>query len=202
MNIVLDLDGCIFDFNTAYAKLLAKSREGDKLPAGWKTDPALLAPVWDWDTLHGYSEEVQREVWEQSILPAKKNFWRKLGLLPGAKETLIQLDLLTREDHNLYFMTHRMGETAKYQTEKALYEVGISYPTVLLCNPAYKSDIALALECDVFIEDKLETVMKAEDSQIPNIYLIDAPYNAGELLSGVRVVSVKEALEHCGLWTT
>lgn len=201
MNLCIDLDGCLFDYNYPYAKLLIKVSGEDKFPAGWQDDQSILAPVWDWDTLHGYDKETQAEVWQNHILPAKKNFWLKLPLLAGAKETILHLDSLVRHGHNVYFLTHRMGENAKYQTEKALYNAGIAFPTVLLCHAEDKHLIAAGLYCDIFIEDKIDTANAAVDFGLAGVYLIDAPYNGGEF-AGTRVSSVKEALELNDLWKT
>ena len=195
-NFCLDLDGVIFDFNTAYAKLLTAKE--DRLPTGWQDDVAILAPVWDWDTHHGYSEQIQREVWEESILPAKELFWESLPLLPRAKETIIQLDYLARKGHNIYFLTHRMGECAKLQTEKALYNAGISYPTVILCTPEDKPEVSCYLNSDIFVDDKLETIKKAVSFGLSS-YLIDAPYNKSEQV-GARAKDVLEVLEWNKLW--
>lgn len=200
MNLVLDLDGCLFDFNYPYAKLLIKTTGEDRFPEGWKDDPAILAPVWDWDALHGYSGEEQTETWTEHILPEKKNFWKKLPLLPGAKEAIIQLNYLAKHGHNVYFMTHRIGENARHQTEVALYNAGMSFPTVMLCHAAVKAQVAGHLNCDIFIEDKRETAEDAARLGIHKVYLIDAACNRSEVHAGTIVKDVREVLELNDLW--
>lgn len=198
MNLCIDLDGVIYAFNPAYAKALIKTSGEDKFPDGWQDDPALLAPVWDWDTYHGYNADQQMKTWKECIFPAKCKFWQKLDLMPGAKSAIIRLEGLTKAGHSVYFLTHRSGDNAKLQTEKALYEAGMTYPTVLLCEANDKPYVARALRSDVFIDDKLDTVLAAIRLALPNVFLIDAPYN--RLPHTCRVAAnVNEALDLAGI---
>ena len=201
--ICADLDGVVFDFNSAYAKLLIKVSGEDKLPRGWKNNPEILAPVWDWDTHWGYSEETQTKVWKEHILPEGTKFWSKLSLVPGVEEALLQLDRLAKKDCSIYFLTQRMGHNAKYQTEIALYAAGIIYPTVILCNAGNKSTIARLLKADIFIDDKLSTVEAvATDAYVPKVYLLDALYNRTDrhINNYTVVTTLREMLELEGLW--
>ena len=198
MNLCIDLDGVIYNWNAAYAKALIKTSGEDKFPDGWQNDTAILAPVWDWDTYHGYTMEQQVKAWEECIFPAKCKFWQKLELMPNAKAAIIRLEGLARTGHSCYFLTHRSGDNVKLQTEKALYEAGITYPTVLLCQAEDKPYVVKALRSNVFIDDKLDTIIAAMKLELPNVFLIDAPYN--RLPHACKVVAnVNEALDLAGI---
>ena len=199
--LALDLDGCFFDFSSSYADLLIEVSGQDLLPEGWRTDPEF-PKTWFWERAAGYSPEVEKEVWENHILTNNK-FWRELDLLPYAKETLTYLNGLWRKGSEIYFISHRMGEKAKKQTEEALYDHGMDYPCVVFA--ADKVPYWRLIGTNFFIDDKPLTVIEvarvAKEEKWKNfrLFLQDAPYNRE--VSGVeRAKTVKEALEKAGLW--
>ncbi len=205
--LALDLDGCFFDFCTPYADLLIEVDGVDRLPEGWRKDPELHMPTWYWERHYGYSKEVEAKVWDDHILPSK-DFWLKLKPLPFARETLMELNQLQKEGHEVYYLSHRHGKTALIQTQKALYEQGVDYPSVILTGN--KRQIISALDIEFFVDDKTETLydlalgMDAAPGMFKchgGIYLKSAPYNRGNWGSTIQVVgSVKEALQKAGLW--
>lgn len=196
--LALDLDGVFFDFCTPYADLLIEVDGVDRLPEGWRKDPEKHMPTWFWERHYGYTKEVEAEVWQKHILPSK-DFWFKLKPLPYARETLAELNQLQKEGHEIYYLSHRHGETAMLQTQRSLYEHGIDYPSVILTGN--KRDVIKALGIEFFVDDKLETVNELWDMVGKHFYLKDAPYNREGRLKEVKVIgSAKEALQKAGLW--
>lgn len=204
MKLGIDIDGCLANFNHAYAGLLIEAG-GDKLPAGWREDPAF-PPVWNWDQHFGYSAEDINKIWRRHIAKNPK-FWLDLAPLEHAKDTVKQLNRLSRAGDDVYFLTHRMGYKAKQQTEEWLSLLGMHTPTV--CLVEHKVPAVIALGINFFIDDKLDTVLNVERSikaggipKTTKLYLKDATYNKDNGLAPlyIRVGSIKEALEKEGLW--
>ena len=109
------------------------------------------------------------------------------------------------------FMTDRMGDRAKMQTEMWLHSYGMDYPTVLVTGD--KIPIVDAMKMDFFVDDRLSTVddlarrmemFEIFDEPWPvkeHIYLVNRPYNQEPCHAYIkRVASVKEALQLEGLW--
>ena len=199
----IDLDGVICEFNKAYARLLAEENGVDLLPSGWEGNPEVFH-TWNWDAEFGYGPAVMDRVWQEHIIRSSK-FWEKLPVLPEAYGVIRQLDWLSKNDVDVYFLTNRMGKNAKLQTEKFLYNEGMAYPTVILASN--KVPIIRSLDLTFFVDDKLETMQELvsvanRDRWLSDkhFFLKDAPWNrAGR--RGLEVVgSVKEALELVGLW--
>ncbi len=198
MIIVSDLDGVIFNFNAAYAELLIKE-EGTLLPPDWKNYPMFPAPCWDWDTYYGYSKPAQNRVWK-AITRRGSTFWQDLKPLPGATEAVVHLNKLSTGNHQVVFLTHRMGYNAKYQTEKALYGLGMNYPTVIMAED--KAPLLRCLGANVFIDDKSSTIWSVAAENIAGLqtFIQDAPYNQDCTILGIeRVSGVREMLEKLGL---
>lgn len=192
MVIGVDIDGVLANFTDAYAKLLT-AQTGIQFPKASEDWP----PVWNWDRAAGVISSHEQIVWAKIRLKATQ-FWRGLSPLEGAVAAIRRLDYLSKHGSDVYFLTHRMGEEAKLQTERWLYDHGMDFPTVLLAER--KLPILLALEVGCFIDDKVSTVEEVA-GQIPNTYLKDAPYNL-ECSAGIRVTGAKEMLELEGLWSS
>lgn len=202
MVIGLDLDGCIADFNSDYAKRLIKVTGEDRLPVGWKSNQDHIT-TWDWDLFHGYTKDEIAATWKS--IKADTLFWQKLKPLPGVVEAMARLNAVSRE-HNLYFLTNRLGVGCKQQSEKFLYNLGINYPTVMITST--KLPVIKALNISFFIDDKLETMNEVVADGTNNhtigdkhFYLLDAPYNRTGRRVDLKVVSsLREALEKAGIW--
>lgn len=210
LNIAIDIDGCLADFNSAYAQLLIKVAGVDNLPKGWKEDKAQRwAPKWDWEELYGYDFAIQDKVWREFIRP-NKSFWKTLDPLHHEEATAVirHLNYLSRmENHNVYFITHRNTFRAKHQTEEWLERYGTHRPTVVISGD--KIPALRALDIDIFIDDREDTIRAAVEAQQlkPNPYLKDslriytkaAAWNV-PVEGSERVMSVKEMLIMEGLW--
>lgn len=209
MVLAVDIDGCLADFSTAYGELLVKVTGKDLLPQGWKAQLAegTFPTTWYWEREAGYTKEDESKVWKDYILK-QGIFWEDLGAMEGATEVIKQLNKLAKRGQDIYYVTHRMGEKAKYQTEKWLYGLGMDYPTVILSGD--KTPLLYGLGVNFFVDDKLETLMdicdKMHVSPKPwilngGLYLKDAPYNKGtERVGFKRAGSVKEAMIDFGVW--
>lgn len=203
----IDLDGVLSNFTDSYARAL------------WKETGILFPPnsdewptVWYWEREAGVTKEQEGKVWKDHILKGKKKFWEGLAPLPDARAELKQLNRLAKLGHEVTFISTRMGEQAKAQTETWLYNNWMSFPTVILSDK--KVPLIRDLGIDFFIDDKWETIdllartaetekWKIGGTRPPcSIYLKSTPYNKGyEPYNGVvRVSGVKEALQKEGLW--
>lgn len=205
--ICLDIDGVLANFSHAYAELLIKV-EGDKLPDRWWDDPNWPA-VWYWERAAGYSKDAELEVWNNYIMRRGSRFWQTLEPMDDARETLMVLNGLVKNGTiECYFLTHRMGDRAKLQTETWLYENGFDYPTVLLGGD--KVPYLRQLKANFFIDDKIETfndvARVSHDEKWDwnfDLYLKDAPYNQENRAFGIGLhvaTSVKTALQNAGIW--
>lgn len=205
MIICVDVDYCLANFTEAYADLLIQVDGKDRLPEGWRTSPDF-PQTWYWERDAGYSKEVEEAAWQQRILHKGSHFWEQLAPVPGAKEVIRHLNKLAIQGHSVYFLTHRMGDKAKLQTEKWLYGLQFYYPTVLLS--ADKVPLLRALGANFFIDDKPQTVIdvakaaEREKWQDFQLFMHTAPYN--KHLQGLDWLktagSVEEALQKAGLW--
>lgn len=194
MRLAIDLDGVIFQFVDAYTELLTE-RTGIVFPKASDEWP----PVWYFERAAGVNKEDELVVWSKIWEPGSM-FWRFLHPLPGAAEAVSRLSQLAHRGHDVYFISNRAGDRAKVQTEKALYEIGMDYPTVLLT--ADKLPAVLSLSIDVFIDDRPETVLGlVEAAPDTRIYVQDRPYNRHVKHRYItRVHSVTEMLDKEGLY--
>ena len=199
--LVFDLDGVLFNFNHGYGELLTKFC-GDRLPADWRTDPEF-PPIWDWDQAAGYTREEMNTVWTE-ITKKDSQFWAKLAPLEGAKEVVYKLNQRSAKDVEVIFLTNRLGHGVKRQSEVALYNLGMNYPTVMIApSGEAKIPILRAIGADFFIDDRGPTILEAaqvsykECWQNFNLFLLKKPYNLDTPSHpAITVVaSPKEALE-------
>lgn len=200
MRLGFDLDGCLVDFSSGYAKLLTR-HTGIEFPPVSDTWPT----TWYWEREAGVTKEQEEHVWRTGILHEGSQFWLRLHPMAGAIETLSQINGLIKQGHEAYFISTRTGHCSKLQAEKWLYKHGIEYPTVLLTPD--KVPYLRTLGIEMFIDDKLdtiETVMKAAQAEhLPcegNVFLLTTPYNQQYTPGAIRVKSVAEALKMRGLW--
>ena len=189
MVLAFDIDGCLADFTSSYAKRLVKVTGENRFPT------PLTLPCWNWDKHYGYSNEEIATTWD-SIM-ADRLFWQKLDTIPDA-EVFARINVLS-QTNPVYFITNRVGKNCKQQTEKWLYEQGILYPTVLIA--ANKRPIIESLKIEFFVDDRLETMNELAVLKRPHFYLAETTYNQTGRAPGLAVASdVKDALTKAGLW--
>lgn len=189
LRLGLDIDGCLADFNTGFIALI-KQMTGIQLPVVSSTYP----DVWNYHRAGGVTKEQDAVLWAKIKF---SSFWQDLPALPGTAAALRNLANWRTAGHEIYFITSRPGQLAKYQTEEWLKVIGFSIPTVLIADSeAAKGDLARGLNLDAFIDDKPENcaaVLNAtryglhctpgENPIVTDwaypcaVYLFDAPYN-------------------------
>jgi hypothetical protein len=171
MKIGFDIDGVLAAFIPAYQRLVIEHAGGLNL---FHPGDDKLPPCWNWPEYRGYNKDVIGSVWAH--IKSSSSFWQYLGETPGCS-TLRTVILDLQRNHDVYFITNRMGCQAKRQTEHWLiHHLGIERPTVLLT--ADKGITAKALGLDCYIDDYLENARAVcAHSPSTRTYLLDMPYN-------------------------
>ena len=179
MRLGFDCDGVLADFASDYQSLIIKVTGKDLFQPGDVENP----PVWSWPEFRGYTKEDMTAVWK--VIAEHHAF--SLGHRETRDcSTLRMLMPDLQRNHDVYFITNRVGETAKWQTESWLqFHLGMLNPTVLIS--AEKGLCAKALELDCYIDDNLDNAndvaMKSPDTRV---YLLNRRYNSDPTLA-VRV---------------
>lgn len=167
LRIGIDVDGILANFNKAYREMLIKVSGRDLIPETFEP------PTWNYATVFGYTKEEDAAAWKE--ITSDPIFWRRLGVLPGARE---MLDAIDDARHAVYFITTRPGVSTQHQTETWLRNFVLA-PTVLIAKTSEdKGVLARGLGLTHFIDDKPENCL-AVKSHIPSchVYLLDALYN-------------------------
>lgn len=213
LNLAVDLDGCLARFVPRYIETMARIDGTGPRQAVNLYEP----PEWSFEESLGFSTATVTAAWKQ--IKKDQLFWATLDPMPGAFEACRRLDAARQMGVDVYFLTHRAGVMAKFQSEEWLRNHGVSTPTVILADD--KAPYMSLLDVDAFVDDRLKNVnmcMRAVRLARLNtrIYLVDAPYNrrpvavlAGESVGVVgeeevdpaviRVGSVGEMLDREGL---
>ena len=178
--IMFDVDGVLADFSYAFTKEC-----GIFTPVAGPEQQA-----WDFPEI---PREVQNEVWKR--IKASRDWWLNLPSLVSA-DVFWKIDELV-SDHQLVFVTSRVGIAPQLQTELWLHHYGIQNPCVVVSKR--KAEIAKAIDADYSIDDKPENVACVHwiaDVKPCRSYVIDRPYNrTGFIPKNVRrVLTVEEFL--------
>lgn len=182
--------------------------DGNRIPREWWEDNRVSPPIWEWDEAAGYSKEVIDRTWGR-ITAKGSTFWKNLKPLPGAREVIRKLNGLSSRGTEVAFLTNRFGHNVKRQTELALYNLGMSYPTVIIApSGAAKIPILRGVGADFFLDDRLDTLNQCVESAVEfgpmwkcQLFLLNKPYNQTGRLGGYSVVDTPQAaLEAVGLW--
>jgi uncharacterized HAD superfamily protein len=184
VKIGLDIDGVLADFNTAYMKLLKEVSGRDIIPEGY------FPSVWNYATEQlKFTQEEDTKVWD---VIKSTPFWMSLPVLASEEERGLvhKWDV----DHDLYFITTRMGVQVKAQTEAWLmHHFELPCPTVLIS--AQKGPLAKGLDLDIFVDDRDKNIIEVGlASEKTQCYILDYPYNREALYdqSVKRVSSLME----------
>lgn len=196
--MAFDIDGVLADFVSAYQRLFVLTTGRDLFHCGDIDNP----PVWDWPTLRGYTDEETVAVW--NVIKHDSVFWMNLAAIEDNMNTLRLLIKDLEQRHEIYYVTSRLGDRPKRQTELWLagwlrYPLNMSgcYPTVLISGA--KGDVAKALKLDVYIDDNFDNVQAvAEKSPHTRTYLLTRRYNELPLLNElvVRVDTLGQMFDH------
>ncbi len=195
--LAIDIDGCLANWNHAFAKLIIKVAGENKLPPNYEKDPTF-PNCWQWPQYYGNTDEQVAEAWE--IINNSTTFWEDLDPMPGTRGVLKCLSDLTMKGHEVYFLTFRTGHLVKKQTERWLDYQGMVYPTVIVASS--KGPIVRTIGIDAMIDDHLPTANAVVRwNQVKRMYLMSASYNkVGREPNLIVVKCVREMLEMENLW--
>lgn len=170
MRIGIDVDGVLANFSADYAKLIVETTGRNLFHPGDTVNP----PVWDWEKLRGYTDEEIKDVWK--IIKASETFWADLEPLVGGLFLASRIEWVDKW-HDIYYVTARVGNDAKWQTEMWLNTVcGVPLPTVLLSKD--KGAVCKALDLNIYVDDNLENIEGVElHSPQTHAYLLNYNYN-------------------------
>jgi len=180
MTIGFDVDGVLADFVRGYQSLFVKITGRNAFEPGDDVDP----PTWDWPSLRGYTKEETSAVWD--AIRQDPTFWLNLEAeRSGACSTLSTLLPTLERKHSVYFITSRVGDRVKRQTEIWLddhlaYSMRAPgfWPTVVIVGHRVKGQVANALKLDAYIDDNLDNAKDcARDAAMISTYLLNRAYN-------------------------
>lgn len=162
---ICDVDGVLADFILGFTTLAAG--------AGFLDHPygTSLHPTWEFDP-DVLSKDQEHRLW--GLIKSSPSFWRELPLLADPLEMMNLGNLAMGIP--VYFVTARVGATAKWQTERWLHQHGIIHPTVIISKN--KGEMARAVNATHLIDDKAGNVIATTwISPDTKSYIIDRPYN-------------------------
>lgn len=158
MRIGFDIDGVLADFSRGFMDALIASAGVNRFLPDDDTD----APCWDWDKYRGYTSDERKRAW--SNVHQSSDFWMNLPPLENVNTLRMMLRELERK-HEVYFLTNRIGQRVKRQTEIWLVEhlkyplqLDGVYPTVLITEHRTKGDAARTLGLHAYIDDNYDNV--------------------------------------------
>lgn len=182
--IVCDLDGCLVDFNSGFARLLKKINPTVKLDYFDSAFPA----VWGWPKHYGYSAEDESKAWNEVCNSGL--FWRSLHPYATAWDDLEFLQNISRK-HDVYFVTTRPGDTAKDESQQWLIGHGFKLPTVIISSD--KQAFCAAVKANIIIDDKPDNLFG--QPHFTKTALFRRPYNDEyDTAFSMNVNSYREAL--------
>lgn len=168
MRIALDIDGCLADFNNAYADLL----EVMGAPAIDRTPP--WPKIWEWPQ-QAAPAEVVSAAW--SVVQANPEFFVQIAPTPDALQLSATGELQQLvQMHEVYIVTSR-PQFSRGASEFWLGELFGEYMgTIHIHGP--KGPLAKALQAQLLIDDKPEHCQSAIAHGVEAI-CIAQPYNEG-----------------------
>jgi len=176
LRVGVDVDGVLAHFNHGFLAVLTEVAGPPVRPIrqSWMPD------TWHWPPTLGYDPEVIETAWRR--VAASPDFWRGLPALPGASACLAALSRLARgragRQADVYFLTRRLGETAKAQTEQWLIDHGYHDTPTVLVTPGSKGWVARALALSVLIDDYPDNLVQTIHSSPETLIVLKlAPYN-------------------------
>lgn len=191
MKLGFDVDGIFADFVAGFNNHLIETSGRNLVPADFKD-----ATEWNWSLGLGYTKEEVSTAWD--AIKASNDFWVEL---PGFGDTFDVLKRIMELDHDVYFITHRMGQLPQLQTQVWLMGYGYEKPPSVLVS-SHKGLSVKALELDAYIDDKpLNCWDVRETYPACKTFVMNRSWNArAEFTSEYsRVDSVHEMLDQLGV---
>lgn len=191
--IMVDVDGVLADFMLSW-RTLANKLYGVEV---YKTG----APQYDNWVQADLTPAQQERMWE--IVKGTPLWWYDVA--PLVTEEEVRLLRALDDVSNLYFVTARVGATAREQTAGWLRRhFDLESPTVIVSK--WKGEVAVALEAYASIDDKAENAWSVAQRTRGRTrsYLLDRPYNQVSEerwrsdLFGPGVTRVSSVLEFLG----
>ncbi len=175
MKLGFDIDGVLADFNTAFINRVVKVTGRDLFPVR-----PFDIPLWSYPKYYGYTANEVNATWDS--IKADTTFWLNLAPYPTTLKFAHMLQSLTSHDgHDIYFITSRLGDRCKAQTERWLEIHGLALrPTVLISSD--KAACCWALKLTAYLDDNFDNAV-AVGQQIARSgsgtvsFLLDRPWN-------------------------
>lgn len=168
LKLGVDVDGVLADFNRGYLSILEHVSGGKKCEL---STSGAEPNCWHWPERYGYTKAHADEAWR--VIKASPMFWASLPPYLETEAVISTLRELYAHEHEVYFITNRMGLHPHAQTLGWLMNQGFPLPTVLVSED--KGPIAKGLKLTHFIDDKPE-----------NCWEVDEECNTIELSDGTR----------------
>lgn len=185
--LAVDMDGVLVDFNRSFVKLLMGIQPGVKVDELSSDFPSC----WDYPTHYGFSKDTQSRAWTE--VRGTGIFWQQLYPYANSYRDLELLGDFNKA-HDVYFVTSRCGDTAKFETEKWIKQYGFhGYPTVVVTpDSRHKAMVTEAIGATAIVDDKpsnLEGHVKA-----CRTFLFKQPYNVEAQSLYHTVTSIEEVI--------
>lgn len=198
----LDLDGVLFDFNTAFCQLLEREYVV-KMPVvghDWPTE-------WDYPTLGGFIDPKQdRQTWSGICGGKFPGFWAGLPLYSWSTHLMHTGTTIAQET---YFITSRCGPHRLAESTQALHNLTDkvimqfksawrpTLPVLPVDSHTDKLPIINALRLTHYMDDRFDTMILAGTRCVnTKLALWDQPWNRHADIPGVeRLTSVEEFQE-------
>ena len=177
----LDLDGCLFDFNTAFVRL-AQTRTDKLIPQPSDTWPT----TWDYLVDDGHLDRRDyQQLWKEICRGDHPGFWSLLPRYPCSKSLI---EIVGNQCQEVYFITSRCGPTRRQDSTRAVTRLiqdtvedrdFIARPTVIPVDSHHeKIPIINALRLTHYVDDRDDTLTELASYQGKvNIGLWSMPWN-------------------------
>lgn len=148
--VVIDCDGVIVDFNSAFLGLLVS--QGAEMRPFEQADPDR----WDWPFHYGASRKQIDAAWAK----ATPQWWQQLDrhrdFIRPTREMLVDVC----DDHDVYFVTSRPAGTHRATVEWLTVKAASVINPQVIVTPTRKAMTLVGLEPDVIIEDRPQTLLE------------------------------------------